>query len=168
MQDTPKQKRSIYRRMMDKFLGSKLGAVLILKVASRIDPFLLRKTGGRLSTGHLIGYPTLLLTTTGSKSGLPRSVTLLHAHDGDRIVLIASRGSTHKHPAWYNNLKANPQAEVLLHGYSGTYHAYEAEGEEQERLWQIASGNYGGYNSYQSRTDRQIPVMVLTPDGLES
>jgi deazaflavin-dependent oxidoreductase (nitroreductase family) len=107
-----------------------------------------------------------MLTTTGAKTGLHRSVTLTFFHDDDRIVIVASRAGTDRHPNWYYNLKANPDAVVLLHGYSGPYTSYEATGEERERLWATACGHFAGFVAYQKRAgDRQLPILVLTPQS---
>jgi len=100
-----------------------------------------------------------------SKSGLPRQTPLLFASDGDDILLLASNAGSARHPAWYHNLRANPQVEVIAPGgRSGRYVAREADGPERERLWEIAADLYAGYDVYQGRAgDRRIPVMVLSP-----
>lgn len=134
-----------------------------MNAASHIDPFLLKMTKGRLSAGSPWGYPALLLTTTGAKSGLKRETALLFFHDEDRIVIVASNGGGPRHPGWYYNLKYTPEAEVLLHNYSGTYTSYEAAGEERSRLWIKANERWSGYETYQKRAgNRLVPIMVLT------
>lgn len=160
------KKHSLYRRMVEACFSSKLGAWIALNIASRVDPFLLRATHGRISSGNLFGYPALLLTTIGAKTGLSRPVAAIFFHDEGRIVIVASRGGTDRCPNWYHNLKANPVSAVLLYGYSGTYIAREVTGEERERLWAKACDHYAGYAAYQKRVgDRQIPVLVLTPQA---
>jgi deazaflavin-dependent oxidoreductase (nitroreductase family) len=149
-------------KAMEAFAASKPGGWLYVNVFSRIDPLLLRLSRGRLSIS--LGRPVLLLTTLGAKSGKRRSLPLLYARDGDNVVLVASKAGSTRHPAWYHNLRANPEAELLLPGRSGTYIAREAEGEERERLWAKANDLYGGYDVYQGRAgERRIPVMVLEP-----
>jgi deazaflavin-dependent oxidoreductase (nitroreductase family) len=112
-----------------------------------------------------VGQPVLLLTTKGRKTGELRSSPVLFTRDADAIVLVASKAGSTSHPAWYRNLKANPEAEVLAPGgRSGKYVAREAEGEERDRLWAKANDLYAGYEAYQGRTGgRRIPVMVLEP-----
>lgn len=152
-----------WERRLEAFVASKPGGWLYVNVFNRIDPVLLKATKGRLSLS--VGQPVLLLTTTGAKSGQPRSTPLLFETDGDRIVLIASKAGNPKHPAWFHNLRANPEVEVLAPGgRTGRYRAHEAEGEERERLWEKAADLYAGYDVYQERTGgRRIPVVVLEP-----
>jgi F420H(2)-dependent quinone reductase len=146
-----------------KIASSKPGAWFFVNVANRIDKHLIPATGGRISS--VPGQPVLAMETTGAKSGQARRTPLVFAADGDRIVLVASKGGSPKHPAWYHNLKANPDVQVWApKGRSGRYRAREAEGEERERMWQLACENYPGYETYQQRTGgRRIPVMVLEP-----
>ncbi len=107
--------------------------------------------------------PRLILTTIGAKSGQPRVTPLIYLPDGDRVVVIASRGGDMRHPGWYHNLRANPRATLLIGGRSANYQAREASGAEREQLWRRAVALYPGYAVYQRRAARrQIPVMVLT------
>jgi len=109
-------------------------------------------------------WPAVLLTTVGAKSGQPRPIPLLYVTDGENIVLIASNGGSPRHPAWYYNLRAHPEVQLLVNGRTATYTAHEATGAERARLWRKAVDLYAGYETYQQRTrGRQIPVMVLTP-----
>lgn len=159
-----KKKRSLYRQTVEAIFSSKLGTWMILNVSSHFDPFFLQATRGRFSASNLFGFSALMLTTIGAKTGLPRSTALVFTRDGDRLVIVASRGGMDRHPGWYHNLKAHPEVEVLLDGYSRTYTAYEATGEEREHLWVLSCENYSGYSVYQKRAgDRQIPLIVLTP-----
>jgi deazaflavin-dependent oxidoreductase (nitroreductase family) len=156
------RKRQLNRleRTLESFAASKTGGWFYVKVANKLDQPLLRMSNGRLSVS--IGQPVLLLTARGAKSGKPRSTPLLYALDGDRIVLIASKAGNAKHPSWYHNLKAHPDADIKAKGRSGRYRAREAEGEERERLWKLANDLYRGYDVYQERAGaRRIPVMVL-------
>jgi len=158
------KKRSLFSRVVEACAGSKPGTWIILNIASRFDPLWLRATHGRFSASNLLGFSALLLTSVGAKTGLPRSTALVFSRDGDRLVILASKGGMTTYPGWYHNLKAHPEAEVLLDGHSRTYTSYEAIGEECERLWAMACENYSGYAVYQKRAgDRHIPIMVLTP-----
>ncbi len=123
---------------------------------------LLQLTQGRLST--VMGtLPTLILTTTGAKSGQPRTVPLVYLPDGARVILIASRGGDTRHTGWYYNLLANPAATLQIDGRAVHYRAQEASGAERAELWRRAVALYPGYATYQERCGaRQIPVLILT------
>ena len=98
----------------------------------------------------------------GAKSGKSRTVALVYIKDGDNIALIASKGGNLRHPAWYMNLKADPEAQIFINGKVHNYIASQAEGDERDRLWQKALELYSGYEKYQKRAgDREIPVVVL-------
>jgi deazaflavin-dependent oxidoreductase (nitroreductase family) len=110
--------------------------------------------------------PTLLLTTTGRKSGEPRSLPLIYGEAGDAYVIIASKGGMPSHPVWYLNLEANPDCELMVGPESVTARARVAEGEERERLWKQMAELYPPYNEYQERAGtRTIPVVVLDRSG---
>src|SRR3954451_9126756 len=149
-------------RALVSFASSKPGAWYFINVANRIDKHLIPATNGRLSSAP--GQPVLAVETVGAKSGQARRIPLVYATDGDRIILVASKGGAPKHPAWYHNLKANPDVQVWAKGRSGRYRAREVEGDERARLWRLAAENYPGYDKYQERTGgRRIPVIVLDP-----
>ena len=158
-----RRKVNVLHRQGERFASSKVGAWYFINVAMRIDRVLLPMTGGRLSMGF--GQQIGLLETTGAKSGERRSIPLLYLRDGNHVVLIASKGGSTKNPAWYWNLKANPEVRFLgPGGISGDYVAREAEGDERSRLWAEAVDYYDGFATYQGRTDgRRIPVVVLEP-----
>lgn len=107
------------------------------------------------------GAPCLLLTTTGRTSGQPRTVPLIFGPDGDRYVLVASKGGAPDHPNWYQNLAANPTVEVQVKGDVFTATARTVEGEERDRCWAIATSVWPNYDEYVKRTSRVIPVVVL-------
>jgi deazaflavin-dependent oxidoreductase (nitroreductase family) len=154
------------QRSVQRIAATPLGARLLIPTAHRLDRGVLRLSGGRTTAvGLMAGLPVLMLTTIGAKSGQLRTVPLVGIPEGERIVVIASNfGQTH-HPAWYHNLKKNPQATVKMAGRSGDYVAREAKGKEYERLWKKAVALYAGYAAYKARTGgRQIPILVLTPD----
>ncbi len=118
-------------------------------------------------TGYLwSGVPTLLLTATGRRTGEPRTSALIFARDGDDYLVVASMGGMPTHPQWYLNLTANPQAEIQVKAEHLPVVARTATADEKPRLWKIVSDQWPNYDVYQSRTDREIPVVVLTPsDG---
>src|SRR5438105_2699378 len=120
-----------------------------------------RETGGKV--GHIWrrGSKILLLTTKGRKTGEARTTPLIYESDGDRYVIVASKGGAPVHPGWYENLKKDPNVELQVKGEVFPARARTAEGEERERLWKLAAQQWPDYDAYQTRTDRQIPVVVL-------
>jgi deazaflavin-dependent oxidoreductase (nitroreductase family) len=119
-----------------------------------------RETGGE--RGHeWKGTQCLLLTTTGRRSGEPRTLPLIYAPDGERFVIVASKGGAPEHPAWYLNLREQPEVELQVKEDVFTARAHDAEGEERDRLWQLMLGEWPDYAEYQKKTDRQIPVVIL-------
>jgi len=149
-------------QIVQKVTASRPGSWFFLNVAPPIDRVLLRLSKGRFS---LAGRePVCLLETIGARTGQPRFTPLLYLTDGDRFVLIGSRGGNPNHPAWVHNLRKNPEASLLAGGRSRRVTTYEAEGEERARLWSKALGVYSGYDVYQGRAgSRRIPVVVLSP-----
>ena len=121
-----------------------------------------RETGGE-DGYEWNGAPTLLLTTTGRRSGQPRTAPLIFARDGDDYLVVASVGGMPKHPAWYLNLQADPSAQIQVKAEVRDVIARTATDEEKPRLWRIVNEVWPNYDTYQSRTDRVIPVVVLTP-----
>jgi deazaflavin-dependent oxidoreductase (nitroreductase family) len=111
------------------------------------------------------GVPALLLTTTGRRTGEPRTSALIFGRDGDDYLVVASMGGMPKHPAWYLNLTANPQVEIQVRADRMSARARTAASDEKPRLWQIMRDLWPNYDTYQSRTDRDIPVVVLTPES---
>jgi deazaflavin-dependent oxidoreductase (nitroreductase family) len=156
-----------YERLSVPFAGSRPGAWLYEHVLTHVDRLLLRLTGGRLSTARGTHYhpSVVLLTTTGARTGRPRTVPLLGLLVGEDVVLVASKGGAPRHPAWYWNLRAHPHASVTLGGRVSPRLAREAEGPEREALGARIVRFYPGYADYQARTTRTIPVMILAPLG---
>jgi deazaflavin-dependent oxidoreductase (nitroreductase family) len=109
------------------------------------------------------GAPILLLTTTGRRSGEQRTSALIFGRDGDDLLLVASQGGAPTHPSWYHNLMANPDVQVQVQGDVFRATARTASDDEKARLWSIMTDVWPNYDAYQERTDRQIPVVVLTP-----
>ena len=132
------------------------------KWATKLHASLFRATGGKVG-GRLVGSPVLLLVTTGRKSGLQRTTPLLYLDDGNRHVIVASNGGAAKHPVWWLNLRANPEATVEIGGRKTRVRATEAQREERARLWRRLVLMYGPYESYRKKTDREIPVILLEP-----
>jgi deazaflavin-dependent oxidoreductase (nitroreductase family) len=121
-----------------------------------------RANKGQIMSGPFAGRPVLLLTTTGAQSGQPRLAPLVYTRDGDRYVIMASKGGAPTHPAWYHNLLANPVVTVEVGGKTFTARARVTEGAERERL--IALNPQ--FNDVQARTSRVIPVVVLERVGI--
>jgi deazaflavin-dependent oxidoreductase (nitroreductase family) len=121
-----------------------------------------RETDGEV--GYLWnGAPSLLLDVTGRRSGETRTSALIFARDGDDYLIVASMGGAPKHPAWYLNLQSNPAAEIQVKGERIPVTARTATAEEKPRLWQRVTQVWPNYDVYQSRTEREIPVVVLSP-----
>jgi F420H(2)-dependent quinone reductase len=129
---------------------------------SRIHAVAYRLTRGRLG-GRLVANDMLLLTTTGHVSGQEHTVPLLFLRDGPKLVVIASYGGRPDHPAWYHNLVADPAVTVQIGGNRYPMVAWTADPEERATWWPQVVAAYEGYAEYQSRTDREIPVVFLEP-----
>ena len=121
-----------------------------------------RLTRGRVG-GKLGKAPILLLTTTGRKSGEPRTAPVLYLADGDRFVVINTNAGNAKTPAWSLNLRANPEAEVEVGRRRVAVRARLAEGEERADLWRRHMEQYSGWDFYESKLDREVGVFVLEP-----
>jgi deazaflavin-dependent oxidoreductase (nitroreductase family) len=119
-----------------------------------------RATGGRIG-GSFDRAPALLLHHVGARSGQPRVAPLLYLSDGDDLVVVASYGGAPKNPAWFHNLKANPDTMVEVGRERIPVRAHVATPHERERLWPEVVGLYPAYATYQARTDREIPLVVL-------
>jgi deazaflavin-dependent oxidoreductase (nitroreductase family) len=134
---------------------------LFLRVMSGLNTGLYRLTGGKVG-GRMGKAPILLLSVTGRKSGKRRTTPLLYGRDGDNFVVIASVGGAPKHPAWYLNLQGR-EAEIEVGREKLRVRARDAEGEERDRLWAHMVALFPAYDSYQTKTSRRIPVVVLEP-----
>ena|SRR5215510_6233496 len=124
-----------------------------------------RATGGQVPGRK---YPVILLTTTGAKSGLPRTTPLNYSIDGDRIVVIASKAASPTHPDWYHNLLANPEAIIERATETFQVRATVAEADERERLFNAQAALMPFFADYQQQTTRQIPVIIFERIGQES
>jgi deazaflavin-dependent oxidoreductase (nitroreductase family) len=137
---------------------------LVLKTMNAVHRAILKVTGNRLGSS-LGGMPTLELTTIGRKSGRPHSVMLSSPlQEGDSYVVVASRGGDDVHPAWFLNLRDNPAVEVRPIGKpKQAMRARVATPEERARMWPVIAGKYQNYAGYQTKTDREIPLVLLQP-----
>jgi deazaflavin-dependent oxidoreductase (nitroreductase family) len=110
------------------------------------------------------GTHCLLLTTTGRKSGQQRTVPLIFGRDGDDYLIVASKGGADEPPAWYVNLEAEPAVEVQDRGDVFRAHARTASDDERARLWPVMTKEWPDYDAYQTKTERQIPIVILEPE----
>jgi len=110
---------------------------------------------------HWRGTTILLLSTRGRSSGVERTTPLIHRTDGDRWIVVASKGGAPTHPGWFENLRADPDATIQVRGETVPVRALLAAGEERARLWALMAEVWPAYDDYQARTDREIPVVVL-------
>jgi len=137
----------------------------LLSQVLRVHEAIYKTTDGRI--GHrLIGIPALLLRTTGRRSGATRTCGLVYARDGDDYLVVASKGGSDEPPAWLHNLKAKPEVEIQIG--RGRQHATcriaAPSDPDYQRLWKIVNENNGDrYAAYQKKTERPIPVVVITP-----
>jgi F420H(2)-dependent quinone reductase len=142
-------------------LTSRVGNVMG-RALNKTHSSVYRRSDGRV-WGTMFGGPILLLNTTGRKSGQRRTNPLLYVMDGEDFVLIASNGGAPSHPAWYLNLMANPDATVEVGDRKLRVRAEEVDGGEKARLWQKMVDMYSSYDDYQTKTKREIPLLVLHP-----
>ena len=137
---------------------------LMARLLHHADALLLRLSRGKLTFAQLTGLPIIELTTTGAKSGKQRSLPITGLPDGDKYALIASNFGQEHNPAWYYNLKANPECTVKKDGHTDVYIAREANPQENKYYYDMAISYYIGYAAYKQRAaNRNIPVMVLEP-----
>ncbi len=134
------------------------------RVVTAIHTFLYRLSGGIIG-GHMGKSPVLLLITTGRKTGKRRTTPLLYLKDGDNLVLVASYGGAPMHPLWWLNLQAKPQTEVEIGRQKVAVVARQADPEERKRLWPLLVAMYADYDTYQKKTTREIPVIILSPQS---
>jgi deazaflavin-dependent oxidoreductase (nitroreductase family) len=135
-------------------------ANLTFRILGGLHRRVYRLTGGKVG-GKVGELSVLLLTTTGRKSGQPRTQPLLYAPAADGYAVIASKGGAPQHPFWYLNLESNPRAQVTIGRETHAVNARVTEGEERERLGRSLADHYPGYDKYAQKTTRQIPVVLL-------
>jgi deazaflavin-dependent oxidoreductase (nitroreductase family) len=137
---------------------------LALKIMNGVHRLVLSVTGGRLGWSAY-GMPVVELTTTGRRSGQPRTSMLTSPYqEGSTIIIVASRGGDDHHPAWYLNLRDQPDVEVSLGGQPAQrMRAKIAEPDERARLWPLVTADHRNYAAYQRKTKREIPLVLLHP-----
>ena len=137
----------------------------VLKAVFKAHAQLYEVSDGRIGkwVGPALGKPTLLLSVTGRKSGLVRTTPLVYFEDGGNYVVVGSDGAARRDPQWWNNLQENPQATVRVGRDKFSVSARLATGDERARLWQIGIGILPAWAEYQTRTERILPLVVLTP-----
>jgi deazaflavin-dependent oxidoreductase (nitroreductase family) len=131
----------------------------------QIQEAIYKRTDGRVGHG-MIGVPTLLLRTTGRRSGVERTNALVYARDGDDYLVVASNGGADKHPAWLHNLRAHPEVEIQVkrERQKATARQIVPPDADYERLWKIVNANnHDRYTAYQEQTERPIPIVVVSP-----
>lgn len=154
-------KHPLWRKPMDWVLMTSAGAAVGRRIAHHIDRPLLWLSRGHVSLAF--GIPTLMLTTTGAKSGRERSVPLLYIQHGDDVVVIGTRWGSTKHPGWHHNLRANARARVRVKGEWRDVTARLATPEEREQIWPQAVRIYPGYDKYLPRVGgREVPIYILS------
>lgn len=140
----------------------RVGSVFV-KWMSAANTALFRATGGRWGAKFRYGAPVFLLITTGRKSGAPRTAPLLYLKEGSDYVVVGSKGGMSHDPLWVKNLAANPDAEIEIGNQRIKVRARTADADEKARLWPKLVQMYPDYADYQARTERNIPVILLSP-----
>ena len=150
---------------MRRLSSTRPGAWLFARVAHRLDKPVWRISRGRFTAASVVaGIPMAMVTTTGAKSGAPRTVPLLALPTPDGLAVISSSFGRRNHPGWYHNLRKNPGGTVAVKGERWAFRAVEAEGERRERIWAEALRTYPGYANYETRAShRRIAVWILEP-----
>jgi deazaflavin-dependent oxidoreductase (nitroreductase family) len=157
----PNRPPSAFSRAFASFSNTQVGRFISAKVVWKLDPYLLRATGGRVGMGLVL--PTALLETRGAKSGAVRRNGVIYFHDGDRVTIIASRQGDARHPDWFHNLRAHPDVTFGGIPMRATVVTDEAE---RRRLWTLADRVFAPYAAYRreaARANRTIPIVQLTP-----
>jgi deazaflavin-dependent oxidoreductase (nitroreductase family) len=157
--DPSRPRGSLYRAFA-RLPASRLRFLLSRTIGWRVDPYLLRATGGRLGTGMFI--PTALLETTGARSGELRSNGVIYFHDGERPTIVASKAGAPEHPAWFFNARAHPEVKLNGRPYRAEIVSDEAE---RARLWALADNVFPPFESYRrsaAGVGRTIPILQLT------
>jgi deazaflavin-dependent oxidoreductase (nitroreductase family) len=152
-----------FHKLVRRFAASGPGSWLFARIAHHLDRPIHRLTHGRHTLGSaLTGLPVVMLTTTGARTGRPRTVPILGIPFSGGVAVIASNFGQHRHPAWYYNLRAHPDARVVIDGVSRPVRAVEAHGERRAEIWREGLRVYPGFSQYERRAShRQISVFVL-------
>jgi deazaflavin-dependent oxidoreductase (nitroreductase family) len=150
------------KRIVAKVAFTPVGRWLLRNVLPHVDPLLVRLSHGWISTVAVT--PVVLLTHTGARSGTRRTTPLIYFTDRDRVILIASNYGSSRNPAWYHNVKANPEVTLRIRGFEAPFVGAEVTGAERDRLWALATGWLAGYEEYQRLAGRrQIPMLAFAP-----
>jgi deazaflavin-dependent oxidoreductase (nitroreductase family) len=136
---------------------------LFSRPMSWLNTWIYRVSGGTVGGRWKYGAPVMLLTVVGRKSGTPRTTPLLYLRDGEAIVTVASKAGVSRHPQWFLNLERHPDCEVQIGRETTRRRARRATDEEKTRLWPRLITMYPDYDVYQQRTERDIPVVILSP-----
>jgi deazaflavin-dependent oxidoreductase (nitroreductase family) len=155
------------QRLLRRVVASGPGSWVFARLAHRIDRPVYRLTRGRASFSSAVsGLPVVMLTTTGARSGEPRTVPVLGLPTADGLAVVASNWGKTRHPSWYHNLRANPVAEIAVGGQRRTVRAVPVEdGEVRERVWRESNSIYPGFTTYAGRVPgRRIAVFLLEPE----
>jgi deazaflavin-dependent oxidoreductase (nitroreductase family) len=153
----PNRQRSLFSRAFAIFSTTRLGRFISAHFVWKVDPYLLRATRGRLGMGLVL--PTALLETRGAKSGALRRNAVIYFHDGDRVTIVASKAGAPRHPAWFHNLRANP--DVTFGGVAMRATVVDEEAERQ-RIWALADRVFAPYATYRREAagaNRTIPIV---------
>jgi len=151
---------SLGHRIVARIASTALGITVIRRVGPRIDPTLIRLTGGRLSS--VTPFPALLLSHTGARTGVTRTTPVVYFTDAGRVIVIASNFGAPNNPAWYHNIKANPEVTLSGRGFRGSFLAEEVIGPQRDRLFHLAAGASSPYRHYQqSAATRPIAVIAF-------
>ncbi|MFI5028005.1 MAG: nitroreductase/quinone reductase family protein [Solirubrobacterales bacterium] len=156
----PNSPRGLFSRGYASLANTRLGRLLSVNFVWKVDPYLMRATGGRLGMGLVM--PTALLETRGARSGAVRRNAVIYFHDGDRVTVVASKLGQPNHPAWFHNLQTHP--DVTFGGISMRATVVGDE-TERERLWKLADRVFAPYAAYRreaAKANRAIPIVQLT------
>ena len=139
-------------------------ADVFIRWMTKANTWVYRATGGKVGAKFMRGAPVCLISTTGRRTGQKRTVALIYLQDGRDVILVASKGGMPHHPQWYLNMEANPDVEVEIGRTVTPMKARRASDEEKSAYWPKLLEIYPDYADYQARTERNIPVMILSPD----
>ena len=154
----PLEPRSARYRAWTRVTATRVVLFVSRHVAWRLDPVLLRLTGGRVGFGLILR--TAVLETRGARTGLVRRNALVYFHDGDDVIVVASKAGAPEHPAWFHNARAHPDVRFGDEPFTAEVVTDDAE---RARLWDLADRVFPPYASYRARTDREIPILRLRP-----
>jgi len=155
-----------FRRLLRRSAATPAGSWFYARTLHHIDRAVYRLSRGRVTfSSWAAGLPVVMLTTTGAKSGIRRTVPVLGIREGDDVVVVASNYGQRHAPAWYHNLRARPRATIALDGVTREVEPVELRGEDYERYARQARDIYAGFESYQQRAGREIPIIRLRAIG---